>query len=75
VSSVVSAAPADGRRRELVWVWLSLAALVIAWYRAARLDERASPPRVRIAHAVTREEAAQGAATARAQAESESRTR
>jgi len=69
VSSVLSAARKEGRRRELVWAWLSLAALVIAWDRAARLDERASPPRVRIAHVVTREEAAHGAAPARVQAD------
>jgi hypothetical protein len=44
---------------------LSLVGLVIAWDRAGRLDERPSAPRVRIAHAVSREEAALGAATAR----------
>lgn len=43
-------------RREVIWAWLSLVTLVICWDRAARLDERASAPRVRIAHAVEREE-------------------
>ena len=65
MSRVVSAAGAESRRRELVWAWLSLVGLVIAWDRAGRLDERPSAPRVRIAHAVSREEATLGAATAR----------
>jgi hypothetical protein len=47
---------AQSRRREIVWAWLSLVTLVICWDRAARLDEHKSPPRVRIAHAATREE-------------------
>jgi hypothetical protein len=65
VSSGVSSTAVDSRRRERVWAWLSLAALVLAWDRAARLDERPAPPRVRIAHALSREEAAQVLATAR----------
>ena len=65
VSRALSAAGVDSRRRELVWAWLSLIGLVIAWDRAGRLDERPSAPRVRLAHAVSREEAALSAATAR----------
>ena len=42
---------------EAMWAWLSLLTLVLCWDAAARLDERVSPPRVRIAHAVERESA------------------
>jgi hypothetical protein len=54
------------RRREVLWAWLSLVTLLIAWDRAARLDEPASVPRVRLAQALDREEKALAAATARA---------
>lgn len=54
-------AAVQSRRREVAWAWLSLITLVICWDRAARLDERGSAPRVRIAHAIDREEAALGA--------------
>jgi len=37
-------------RREKVWAWLTLIALVLCWDASMRLDERVSPPRVRIAH-------------------------
>jgi hypothetical protein len=37
-------------RREKVWAWLTLFALVLCWDASIRLDERVSPPRVRIAH-------------------------
>lgn len=54
-------AAVQSRRRELAWAWLSLLTLLISWDRAARLDERASAPRVRIAHAGDRYEGALGA--------------
>jgi hypothetical protein len=38
-------------RRERVWAWLSLLTLIVCWDASARLDQRVSPPRVRIAHA------------------------
>jgi hypothetical protein len=37
-------------RREKLWAWLSLVTLVLCWDASIRLDERVSPPRVRIAH-------------------------
>jgi hypothetical protein len=37
-------------RREKVWAWLTLVALILCWDACIRLDERVSPPRVRIAH-------------------------
>ena len=37
-------------RREKVWAWLTLLALILCWDASIRLDERVSPPRVRIAH-------------------------
>jgi hypothetical protein len=43
-------------RRERAWAWLSVVTLIICWDATARLDQRVSPPRVRIAHAVDREE-------------------
>jgi hypothetical protein len=39
--------------------------LLICWDRSARLDERASPPRIRIAHALDRDEAALAVGAAR----------
>lgn len=48
-------------RRERAWAWLSLLTLILCWDAAARLDERISPPRVRIAHAGEREEATRAA--------------
>jgi hypothetical protein len=38
-------------RREQVWAWLSVVTLIICWDASARLDQRVSPPRVRMAHA------------------------
>jgi hypothetical protein len=63
------AARAQGRRREALWAWASLVTLVICWDRSARLDERISPPRVRIAHALDRNEAALAAGGARVRSE------
>ena len=37
-------------RREKVWAWLTLFALILCWDASMRLDERVAPPRVRIAH-------------------------
>jgi hypothetical protein len=37
-------------RRERVWAWLSVVTLIICWDASARLDQRVSPPRVRMAH-------------------------
>jgi hypothetical protein len=39
-----------------MWAWLSLVTLVICWDASARLEQRVSPPRVRIAHAGDRSE-------------------
>jgi hypothetical protein len=41
----------NSQRREAAWAWLSLVTLILCWDASARLDERVSPPRVRIAHA------------------------
>jgi hypothetical protein len=43
-------------RRERTWAWLSVVTLIICWDASTRLDQRVSPPRVRIAHAVDRDE-------------------
>jgi hypothetical protein len=37
-------------RREKAWAWLTLFTLILCWDASLRLDERVSPPRVRIAH-------------------------
>jgi hypothetical protein len=37
--------------REAAWAWLSLVTLILCWDASSRLEERVSPPRVRIAHA------------------------
>lgn len=63
----VSARAGEGAgRRERAWAWLSLLTLILCWDAAARLDERISPPRVRIAHVGEREEAARAAEVATA---------
>ena len=46
-------------RRETLWAWASLLVLIVAWDVSSRLDERASVPRVRIAHAADVERPAQ----------------
>jgi hypothetical protein len=58
--TVIALSEADGNgreqesvrqhRREKVWAWLTLFALVLCWDASIRLDERVSLPRVRIAH-------------------------
>jgi hypothetical protein len=48
----------EQRRRELLWAWLSLAALVVCWDAAARLDEKVSPTRPRLTHMAESEAAA-----------------
>ena len=49
-------------RREAAWAWLSLVTLILCWDASSRLEERVSPPRVRIAHAGDgKEELAQNA--------------
>lgn len=45
----------ERQRREIIWAWLSFAALILCWDASSRLDERVSAPRVRIAHAVDAE--------------------
>jgi hypothetical protein len=52
VSAKRSAIPSLIRqpRREKAWAWLSLVTLILCWDASIRLDERISPPRVRIAH-------------------------
>ena len=44
------------RRRETLWAWLSLLVLVLCWDAAARLDEKVSPPRLRLTHVAAAEE-------------------
>lgn len=46
----------DRQRREQVWAWLSLVVLIICWDTSARLGERVSPPRPRMAHALEEDE-------------------
>ncbi len=53
---VRSSFKAAQRRREVFWAWLSLAVLVICWDAAARLDQKASPPRPRLTHMAEAEE-------------------
>ena len=45
----------ERQRRELIWAWLSFAALILCWDAASRLEEHVSAPRVRLAHAVDAE--------------------
>jgi hypothetical protein len=47
---------AGQRRIEHAWAWLSLFTLVLCWDASLRLEQRVSPPRVRIAHAIESEE-------------------
>ena len=53
-------------RRERIWAWLSVLTLIICWDASARLDQRVSPPRVRIAHAGEAEDATRGGESWRA---------
>ncbi|MFC4309863.1 hypothetical protein ACFPN2_12295 [Steroidobacter flavus] len=46
----------DRQRREQVWAWLSLVALIVCWDASSRLGERVSPPRPRLAHVVEDDE-------------------
>lgn len=46
----------DRQRREQLWAWLSLVVLIICWDASSRLEERVSPPRARIAHAMEEHE-------------------
>jgi hypothetical protein len=39
----------------IIWAWASFVALLLCWDAAARLDQRVSIPRVKIAHAVREE--------------------
>lgn len=43
------------RRREQVLASLAFIMLIVAWDATLRLDERMSPPRMRMSHAVERE--------------------
>lgn len=43
------------RRLEVVWAWASLAALIVCWDAALRLDQHVSPPRMRLSHAADME--------------------
>ena len=40
------------RRREHTLAWLAGIVLIVAWDATLRLDERVSPPRMRLSHAV-----------------------
>lgn len=46
----------DRQRREQVWAWLSLVVLIVCWDASARLGERVSVPRPRLAHVVEEDE-------------------
>jgi hypothetical protein len=46
----------ERQRREQIWAWLTLVVLIMCWDASARLEERVSPPRTRIAHALSEEE-------------------
>lgn len=46
----------ERQRREQIWAWLSLVVLIICWDTSARLEERVSPPRTRMAHVVDDDE-------------------
>jgi len=46
----------ERHRREQAWAWLSLIVLIICWDASARLGERVSPPRTRIAHVMDDDE-------------------
>jgi hypothetical protein len=39
------------RRREQLWAWLSLVALIVCWDASLRLDEHVPIPRPRLQHA------------------------
>ena len=43
------------RRREQMLAVLAFVMLIVAWDATLRLDERMSPPRMRLSHAVERE--------------------
>lgn len=40
------------RRRERILACVALVMLIVAWDASLRLDERSSPPRMRVSHAV-----------------------
>lgn len=46
----------DRQKREQVWAWLSLVVLIVCWDASSRLEERVSPPRAKLAHAVEADE-------------------
>jgi hypothetical protein len=46
----------ERQRRERIWAWLSLVVLIVCWDVSTRLEEHASVPRLRIAHALAEEE-------------------
>jgi hypothetical protein len=46
----------DRQRREQVWAWLSLVALIVCWDASSRLGERVSPPRPKLAHVMEDDE-------------------
>jgi hypothetical protein len=54
----------ERQKREQIWAWLSLVTLIICWDASERLEQRVSPPRVRIAHALEGEETSRGAVSA-----------
>ena len=49
-NTAVSGPDRGQQRREWMWAWLSLLTLILCWDASARLEQRVSPPRVRIAH-------------------------
>jgi hypothetical protein len=44
------------QRRERVWAWLSLVALIICWDASSRLEAEVAPPRARVAHLLEEDE-------------------
>ena len=53
----------DRQRREQAWAWLTVVVLIVCWDASSRLEERVSPPRARMAHAVEEDEMFQPAAS------------
>jgi len=56
---------ASRARLEVLWAWASLLVLIVCWDAAFRLDQHASSPRMRMAHAADAERSEQRMEVAR----------